>query len=97
MTLQKSERLAGIVSVVATLLLIPFIAMQFTEQVQWSPFDFAFMGSLMLGTGVVIVFLWRRVKQLEHRLAVAGIVLLLLFIIWAELAVGIFGSPFAGA
>ena len=97
MTLQKNERFAGIVSVVAILLLIPFIAMQFTEGVKWSAFDFVLMGSLLLGTGLAIDFVWRKVKKLEHRLALAGAVLLVLLLIWAELAVGIFGSPFAGS
>ena len=96
MTLQN-RRLTGIVSAVAFLLLIPFIAMQFTTEINWSLFDFVLMGSLLLGTGLAVELVWRKVKKLEHRLALGGAVLLVLFLIWAELAVGIFGSAFAGS
>ena len=93
----QNKRLVGIVFTVAVLLLIPLIAMQFTGEVNWSGNDFILMGGLLLTTGLACELVMRRVKKLEQRVIICGIILLALFLIWVELAVGIFGSPFAGS
>ena len=93
----KNKRLLGILLTVALLLLIPFISMQFTDEVNWSPLDFLLMGGLLLGTGLLCEFVMRKVQNIEHRFALCGVILVVLFLIWAELAVGIFGTPFAGS
>lgn len=90
-------RLFAILSTVAILLLIPFVAMQFTEEVNWSISDFIIAGVLLFGTGLVCELVLRLVKKLEYRLLICGAILLALLLIWIELAVGIFGTPFAGS
>jgi peptidoglycan/LPS O-acetylase OafA/YrhL len=95
MTVQN-KRLIGIVLIVALLLLIPFIAMQFTDEVHWSLFDFAIAGVLLLGTGLMCELVMRKVKKIEHRIVICVGLLAALFLVWVELAVGIFGTPFAG-
>ncbi|SHE99808.1 hypothetical protein [Flavisolibacter ginsengisoli] len=95
--LTQNKRLAGIVLTIAILLLIPFIAMQFTNEVNWSVSDFMVAGVLLLGTGLLCELVMRKVKNIKTRLAICGVILLALLIIWIELAVGIFGSPFAGS
>ncbi len=97
MMLTQNKRLIGILLAVPALLLIPFIAMQFTDEVDWSLPDFIIMGILLSGTGIACEIVLRKVKKIEHRLAICGGILVLLFLIWAELAVGIFGTPFAGS
>lgn len=93
----KNKRLTGIVLTVALLLLIPLIAMQFTDEVDWSPFDFVIMGILLLGTGLMSEFVMRKVKKNQYRIILVGAILIAFLLIWAELAVGIFGTPFAGS
>jgi hypothetical protein len=93
----KNKRLIGIVLIVALLLLIPLIAMQFTDEVDWSPFDFIVMGVLLFGTGLMCEFVLRKVKKARYRVALVGAILIAFLLIWAELAVGIFGTPFAGS
>jgi hypothetical protein len=95
--LTQNKRLIGIVLTVAFLLLIPFLAMQFTGEVNWSSFDFVVAGVLLLGTGLLCELVLRLVKKTEHRIIIVGIILVALFLIWAELAVGVFGTPFAGS
>ena len=85
-----------LLSIVLLLLLIPFVAMQFTNEVNWSLMDFVMAGILLFGTSLVFELVIRKVKSTKHRLLISGIILLLLFLLWAELAVGIFGSPLAG-
>ena len=93
----QNKRLIGIVLTVVLLLLIPLIAMQFTDEVDWKLPDFVIMGVLLLGTGLLCELVMRKVKKMEHRLLICGALLIALFLIWAELAVGIFGTPFAGS
>ena len=93
----QNKRLTGIVLTGALLLLIPFIAMQFTDEVVWTLFDFVVAGVLLFGTGLLCELVMRKVKNKDHRFAICGAILVALFLIWAELAVGIFGTPFAGS
>ncbi len=93
----ENIRLTGIVATVGVLLFIPFIAMRFTGEVNWNLFDFLVAGALLLGTGLAIEFVLRKVRSFRNRLAICAAILLALFIIWAELAVGLIGTPLAGS
>ena len=93
----KNKRLLAILGTVGILLLIPFIAMKLTGEVKWGPFDFIVAGVLLLGTGLAIEFVLRKVQKITHRLAICAGILFLLFIVWAELAVGLIGTPLAGS
>ena len=79
------------------LLLIPLTVMQFSSEVNWSLFDFVIMGFLLLALGFSIRFIRNKKSILKYPLLMIIAVVVLFFIIWAELAVGIFGSPFAGS
>jgi Kef-type K+ transport system membrane component KefB len=93
----QNRRLIIIVLTVAFLMLIPLIAMQFTDEVNWSPSDFIVMGVLLLGTGLLCELVMRRFTNFKYWVAICGVLLTALVLIWAELAVGIFGTPFAGS
>ncbi|MDT8411330.1 MAG: hypothetical protein RQ875_02615 [Vicingaceae bacterium] len=93
----QNKRLISIIVAVPILLMIPLVAMQFTEEVKWSLSDFIIMGILLLGTGLVCELVIRNVKTLKYRIALCIGVLFMLFLTWAELAVGIFGTPFSGS
>jgi peptidoglycan/LPS O-acetylase OafA/YrhL len=93
----RNKRLITIVSIAAFLLLIPLVAMLFTNEVKWGLADFVVAGVLLFGTGFMCELVMRKVKKIEQRIAICAIILALLLLIWAELAVGIFGTPFAGS
>ena len=93
----ENKRLIGIVLTVVVLLLIPLIAMQFTNEVNWTLFDFVVAGVLLLGTGFICELVIRKVKKTNHRIILCGVILAALLLIWIELAVGIFGTPSAGS
>jgi hypothetical protein len=93
----KNKRLTGIVLTAALLLSVPFVAMQFTDEVKWSPIDFIVMGILLLSAGLMCGFILRKIKTTRYRIVLIGAVLIVFLLIWAELAVGIFGTPFAGS
>lgn len=93
----QNKRLIGIVLTVVFILLIPFITMQFIHEVNWTASDFIVAAVLLLGTGLACELVLRKVKKREQRIALCAVILVILFLIWAELAVGIFGSPFSGS
>jgi len=93
----KTKNLSIILGVVAAILLIPFIGMQVSTEVNWSSSDFVIMGILLFLTGLAINFALSKFKSLTSRLIACAVILFVLFVIWAELAVGIFGTPFAGS
>ena len=95
-TTAKNTRLRYILLTATALLAIPLVAMLFTDSVNWSLFDFIVAGILLYGTGIACEFVLRKASPKYKLIACAGI-LFLLFIIWAELAVGVFGTPFAGS
>lgn len=70
--------------------------MQFTENVNWTLLDFIVAGALLLGAGLLCELVLRKVKTIKFRIAICIALLILFFLIWAELAVGIFGTPFSG-
>lgn len=93
----KNKRLKGILLSIIAILFIPWIAMQFTYEVNWTPIDFIIMGMLLLSAGLLCELVLRKVKRLKNRIIICGLLLLGLIIIWAELAVGILDTPFAGS
>lgn len=74
----------------AALPLVPLIAMRFTEEVNWTPFDFAAAAALLALLGLSVEAATRLLhRPLARRAAVAAAVALVA-LIWAEGAVGIF-------
>lgn len=93
----KNKRHVLILATIGVLLLIPLIAMQFSNEVNWTGVDFAVAAGILLFFGLGIEFLIRKLKDRRYRFfAIAG-ALVVLLLLWIELAVGIFGSPIAGS
>ncbi len=93
----KNSRLFIILSIIVLLLLVPLVAMQFTNEVNWKSSDFVIMGILLLGVGLLFELVMRKVKKVSTRVIISVAILFTFLLIWAELAVGIFGTPFAGS
>jgi len=74
------------------LLLIPLIAMQFTDDVTWGPGDFAIAAILLFGAGLTFELVSRKGGTIAYRAAVGVAVGTALVLVWANLAVGIIGS-----
>jgi hypothetical protein len=92
-----AKQLLRVVLATAAILLIPFVAMQFTREVNWTASDFVIMGVLLLGTGLLLQLAANKIRSSKSRLLAIGAVGLAFLFVWAELAVGIVGSPFAGS
>jgi ABC-type Mn2+/Zn2+ transport system permease subunit len=93
----QSKSLIRIVLITGLILLVPLIAMQFTDEVDWNLVDFVVMGALLFGTGLALEFTAKKLSNPVYRV-IAGFTIVALFLLtWAELAVGIFGTPWAGS
>jgi hypothetical protein len=53
----------------AALLLVPLVAMQFTEEVNWTLLDFAVAGCLLFGSGIAYVLLARSATHIAGHAA----------------------------
>jgi len=88
--MMQRNRLLIISFITAVLLLLPLIAMQFTKEVNWTLSDFVVAGVLLFGTGLICELAIRKIKNTKYRIVTIIAVLLVLLLVWAELAVGIF-------
>ena len=79
------------------LLFIPLIGMNFTDEFDWSLSDFIVAGLLLLVFSLTDNFIVLRISNRNRRVFFMTILLILFLLVWAELAVGIFGTPFAGS
>lgn len=92
---QLSGYSATLAAVTACLLLIPFTAMQYTNEVAWNVSDFVIAGTLLFGTGIAYKLMAIRSENVIYKLAVGLALTTGLCLIWANLAVGIIGSESA--
>jgi hypothetical protein len=75
------------------ILLIPLVAMQLTEEVNWSLLDFSFMGALLFGTGLAYELVARKAGTTAYRAAVGVALAAAFLLVWVNAAVGIIGEP----
>jgi hypothetical protein len=80
-----------------SLLLIPLFGNIFSNQVNWSLFDFIIMGLLLGMLGIFIHYIVEKIRNKTFRIVPIIFVLIIFLMIWAELAVGVFGSLIAGS
>jgi hypothetical protein len=76
----------------AFILLLPLLAMQFTDEVDWDLADFVVAGVLLFTAGLTYEVVARRVGNIAYRAAFGVAVATALILIWMNLAVGIIGS-----
>ncbi|MET0856921.1 MAG: hypothetical protein ABWY27_09235 [Telluria sp.] len=81
----------------AAILMVPLIAMQFTHEVAWGPFDFVVAAVLLIGAGLLYVVPASLLHSAGARVGLGAVVAIAFVLVWAELAVGVFGTRFAGS
>ena len=94
--IMQNKRFIIILLTSALLLLIPLIAMQLTDEVNWTLFDFVVAGALLFGTGLMFELVIRKINKIKYRIAICVAILVIILLIWVKLAAGIFGTPLSG-
>lgn len=87
-----TKRLSIWAAIVLVLLLIPLVAMQFTNEVQWTSGDFIFMGILLFGSACVYELIARKMPIGIYRAGVGLAVFTSFILLWVNAAVGIIGD-----
>ena len=92
MIMIPNKNVIRIVLVTAFILMLPLVAMKFTDEVVWDLFDFIVMGGLLIAVGLAYELVARRSEKTVYRVAfgvgLAGAFLLF----WVNGAVGIIGN-----
>jgi mannose/fructose/N-acetylgalactosamine-specific phosphotransferase system component IIC len=95
-TMKKQSIIRSILAA-ELVLLVPLIAMQFSDEWDWKLSDFIIIGMLLAGVGFAYQLIVNGLKS-NFRHAIMGfIIAAVMILLWVELAVGIFGSPIAGS
>jgi hypothetical protein len=92
----QNIRLFGIIFTVALLLTIPAVAMQFTNEVNWTRGDFVVAGLLLLSTGFACELAIRSIQKVGFRFLAVAAILGACFVLWVELATGFVGRILGG-
>ena len=92
-----SKQFLRVLLCTAAILLIPFVAMQFTGEVKWTSSDFVIAAILLAGTGLLFELARAKLPTPKSRFIATAVIALCFVFVWAELAVGLVGSPFAGS
>ena len=92
-----TKKITTVLLATAAILLVPFVSMQFTGEVNWTLSDFVIAGVLLAGTGLAYVLFTMKMSNPRSRLVIGAVLAVALLLVWAELAVGLIGTPFAGS
>lgn len=76
----------------AGLMLLPLLAMQVTEGMVWTPFDFMLWGTMLLVAVGAFEVMMRMSRNWAYRIGAAVAVGTAFLLVWVNLAVGIIGN-----
>jgi hypothetical protein len=79
-------------AVASVILLLPLVAMAFTDEVAWDAADFILMGALLFGACGAYELAARTTGSIAYRAAIAVALAAAFLLIWINLAVGLIGS-----
>ena len=72
------------------ILIIPLVGTILFDQIDWGILDFLVMGIILLIVGMVLSVVSQKIKNPRKKFFYNLVIMLIFFLIWAELAVGIF-------
>lgn len=95
--IQQNRDVTSIVVLTVLTLALPIVTMQFSDQVKWTVFDFVVATVLLLSFGLTYVFIARKLTTMKGKVIFGAAIGFVFLLVWAELAVGLIGTPFAGS
>ena len=87
-TVDIKKSLIRVLGIPVLILMIPFIAMQFTDKVNWGSEDFIVIAVLLVAVTASIELVMK--KAGKYRFGAIAVIVLGALWLWAELAVGLF-------
>ena len=86
-----------IFGITIVLLLLPFVSSLLNDQIDWDILDYSVMGSMIFTAISLFFYTNRKFKKTKSSYWIEIFILVIFLLLWAELAVGIFNTPFAGS
>ncbi|MGH1520688.1 hypothetical protein [Chryseobacterium sp. JK1] len=93
----QKQKTCTVYAIPLVVLSIPLLGNLFSKEVNSSGADFLIAEVLLFTTAFLINLVRNRIKKQSQKVLITIFILLALTLIWPKLAVGIFGSPFAGS
>lgn len=87
--LSKSILTVGLIAI--SLLLVPLVGMQFSDEINWTLSDFIFAGVLLFGTGSAFAFVLTNKGSNFYKAGMGIAILASFLVVWSNGAVGIVG------
>ena len=94
---ENYQRRKIIVRAIVAILMLPIIGMMISEEVNWSIADFFIAAILLSIVGLGVDFVFSKLKTRRSRMLALMIIFIVFALVWGELAVGLFGTPWAGS
>lgn len=91
----KSYFLRPIVVTLIILALLLLLSL-FVSDMQWTPSDYVIVGVLLVSFGLLLELIYKKLHN-TYRVFFMVLAIILFVLFYAELAVGLFNSPFAGS
>jgi len=88
----QTRKIIRIIIMTASILIIPLLVMQFTDEVDWNLADFAVASALLLSAGFSYELIAGKMSNITYRMAAALAVGTAVILVWVNLAVGIIGT-----
>lgn len=85
----NSRTLILVFSAIALLLAIPAVSMEFTDEVNWTLWDFLVAAFLLLIVASILLYIRNNVRVRKRRILFYLASIFIFLAIWAELAVGV--------
>lgn len=92
----QKQKTTIIFAIPALLLATVFFANLLLKDWNWSIFDFIVAAIILFGTAFFINLVVFSNKTFITKVLISLAIMMVVCLVWVELAVGIFGSPFAG-
>jgi predicted ferric reductase len=92
----KKKTIHIILYTIGGILALALISDVTSEEMQWSAADYLIAAVILLAAAASIVFIKRKITGRRARLTAFVILAILFVLVWGELAVGLFGTPWAG-
>lgn len=89
------HKIIRIVIATLVLLLIPFLAGKASDSIVWNTADYVAAAFLLIAASIGIELVLAKTKGYTRNI-LAVIIILVAVLCWAEIAVGVFGSPIHG-
>lgn len=88
----RHKNIIRLALVTALILMVPLVAMQFTEEVSWDLFDFVLIGAVLFGVGLVYELIAKKSEKTVYRVAFGFGITGAFLLFWVNGAVGIIGN-----